>query len=499
MTDAPLVAWSILVPLAGAVAALVAGPRGGRWAGILTASLALAAHLGLAARVWAAGTLRHRVGGWGAPLGIDLLADGLSALMLLMTGAVGLLVTIYAFAYFEDHGEDGGPDARADGARRRLLFWPLWLFLWAALAALFLTRDVFNVYVTLELVGLSAVALVALAGEPAALSAAARYLVLALLGSLAYLLGVGLAYAGHATLDADGLRAALRPGLLTAAVAALVGAGLCVKAALFPLHGWLPPAHGGAPSPVSAVLSALVVKASFYLLLRWWGEILPGDALAAASALLGTLGALAILWGSIQALRQERLKQVIAYSTVAQLGYLFLWFPLSRHLGAAAALQGAALFALAHALAKAGLFLAAGSVLHALHRDDLDALRGLGTRQPLTAATLALGTVSILALPPSGGFAAKWLLLSAALQAGAWWWVAVMLSGGLLSAAYSFRVLERIISPGPDESPAPVPAAMALPAFALTAAALAIGMIPWLPLDLLQQAPPLAGLGGGAP
>jgi formate hydrogenlyase subunit 3/multisubunit Na+/H+ antiporter MnhD subunit len=498
MTEAPLIAWSILVPLAGAVTALLTGPRGGRWAGLLTAPLALAAHLGLAVQVRAGGPVRHLVGGWGGPLGIDLLADGLSALMLLMTGVVGLLVTVYAFAYFEDHG-DGGAAAQGDAARRRLLFWPLWLFLWAALAALFLTRDVFNVYVTLELVGLSAVALVALADEPAALSAAARYLVLALLGSLAYLLGVGLAYAGHATLDADGLRAALRPGLLTATVAALVGAGLCVKAAIFPLHGWLPPAHGGAPSPVSAVLSALVVKASFYLLVRWWGEILPGDGLAASSALLGTMGALAILWGSIQALRQERLKQVIAYSTVAQLGYLFLWFPLSRHLGAATALQGAALFALAHALAKASLFLAAGSVLHALHRDDLDALRGLGTRQPLTAATLALGTVSILALPPSGGFAAKWLLLSAALQAGAWWWVAVMLAGGLLAAGYSFRVLERIVSPGDDESPAPAPAPMALPAFALAVAALALGMAPWLPLGLLAAAPPLAGLGGGAP
>jgi formate hydrogenlyase subunit 3/multisubunit Na+/H+ antiporter MnhD subunit len=126
-------------------------------------------------------------------------------------------------------------------------------------------------------------------------------------------------------------------------------------------------------------------------------------------------------------------------------------------------------------------------------------LRGLGTRQPLTAATLALGTVSILALPPSGGFAAKWLLLSAALQAGAWWWVAVMLAGGLLAAGYSFRVLERIVSPGPDESPAPAPAAMAFPAFALAVAALALGMAPWLPLELLAAAPPLAGLGGGAP
>jgi len=488
----PLLAWSVVVPLAGAVAALVAGPRAGRWIGLATAPLALATHAALAARVAAGGALGHRVGGWGAPLGIDLFADGLSATMLLMTGAVGLGVSIHAFAYLQDHG--GDPAAAADGARRRLLFWPLWLFLWAALAALFLSRDVFNVYVTLELTGLSAVALVALADEPAAVGAAARYLVLALLGSLAYLLGVGLLYAATGTLDADGLRAALGPGLLATAAGALVAAGLAVKSALFPLHGWLPPAHARAPSPVSAVLSALVVKSSFYLLVRWHREVLPAEGLLAADQLLGTLGALAILWGSLQALRQRRLKQVVAYSTVAQLGYLFLFFPLSRDLGAPTALSGAALFALAHALAKSSLFLAAGSVLHALPSDDLEDLRGLGTRQPLTAATLALGSISIVALPPSGGFAAKWLLLQAAIAAGRWWWAGVMLLGGLLAAGYSLRVMERVIAPAADESRAPAPAAMSLSALALAVAAIGLGLVPWAPLDLLAAAPPLAGV-----
>lgn len=491
MSATPWIAWCILVPLAGAALALALGPRLGRWVGLVTAAGAGGAALGLAAEVLRAGPVRHRVGGWGAPLGIDLLADGLSVLMVLMAAAVGLGVTVHAFAYFEDHA----PADEAGGGRlRRLLFWPLWLFLWAALTALFLTRDVFNVYVTLELVGLSSVALVALAGEAAALGAAARYLVLALTGSLAYLLGVGLLYAAHGTLDADGLRAALAPGLVASAAGALVTGGLAVKAALFPLHGWLPPAHAGAPSPVSAALSALVVKASFYLLLRWHGEVLPPGLTDGAAQALGVLGALAILWGSVQALRQPRLKQVIAYSTVAQLGYLFLYFPLSRELGAGPALAGAALFAVAHALAKAALFLAAGAVLHALPGDRLEHLRGLGARMPLTTATLVLASASLLAIPPTGGFAGKWFLLTAAVTTGRWWWAVVMLAGGLLAAGYVFRVLQFAISPAEDEAPARAPLAMELSAFSLAAAAVLVGLVPWAPLGLLAAAAPLTGV-----
>jgi len=487
----PWIAWCILAPLAGATLALALGPRLGRWIGLATVPAAGGAALALAAQVVTHGPVRHRVGGWGAPLGIDLHADGLSAVMLLLVAVVGAGITVHAAAYFEEPGGE-----TAEGRVRRLLFWPLWLFLWAALAALFLARDVFNVYVTLELVGLSSVALIALAGDVAALGAAARYLVLALLGSLAYLLGVGLLYAGTGTLDADLLRRALAPGLLATAAGSLVVGGLALKAALFPLHGWLPPAHARAPAPVSAALSALVVKASFYLVLRYWIDVLPPAILPPAGTLLGLLGAGAILWGSVQALRQERLKQVIAYSTVAQLGYLFLFFPLSVGVGAGPALAGATVFAAAHGLAKAALFLAAGSILHALPSDRLDDLRGLGARMPLTAATLAVASVSILALPPTGGFAGKWLLLQAALGGGGWGWAVPMLVGGLLSAAYSFRVMERVVTTCPEEErPAHAPKAMELAALGLATASLALGIAPW-------AAAALAGVraaGGAAP
>jgi multicomponent Na+:H+ antiporter subunit D len=492
MTGVPLVAACAVIPFAGAIFALVAGARAGRWIGLGTSAAAAGAAGALAVQVLAHGPLRHRAGGWGAPLGIDLQADGLSALMLVMTAAVGFAVSVHAFGYFEDHAP--APDVE-EGRIRRLLFWPLWLFLWGALAALFVARDVFHVYVTLELVGLAAVALVALAGDPAAIGAAARYLILALLASLAYLLGVALVYGSTGTLDMDALRGALPPGLLATASAALVVAGLALKAALFPLHGWLPPAHAGAPAPVSAALSALVVKGAFYLVVRWAVEVLPPAVLRPAELMLGVLGASAIAWGSLQAFRQERLKQVIAYSTVAQVGYLFLFFPLARGIGAADALAGAAIFALAHGLAKASLFLSAGCVLHGLGSDRLAALRGLGSRMPLTAAALAIASVSILALPPSGGFAGKWFLLSAAISSGRWWWAIPMLAGAVLAAGYAFRVLERVIGPAADDAAPHAPLAMQLAALGLAIGAISVGLAPWAPLALLAAGPPLAGGG----
>ena len=306
----------ILLPLAGALLAFLFR----RAATIIGIGAALATSLaaaGVARAVIMDGTLHHAVGGWGAPLGIDLRADGLSVLMLLMTAAVGLAISFYAPAYFRDE------------PRKTEQFWPLWLFLWTGLNALFLSADIFNLYVTLELLGLAAVSLTALSGRADALTGAMRYLLATLLGSLAYLLGVALLYHGFGSVDIAILAERVEASPVVWAALGLMSAGLLLKTALFPLHFWLPPAHASAPAPVSALLSALVVKASFYILLRLWLEIfgpLVGDGVG---ELLGLLGAAAVLWGSLQALRQTRLKLLIAYSTVAQLGYMFLAFPLA--------------------------------------------------------------------------------------------------------------------------------------------------------------------------
>jgi formate hydrogenlyase subunit 3/multisubunit Na+/H+ antiporter MnhD subunit len=372
---------------------------------------------------------RYAIGGWGAPLGIDLLVDGLSLSMVLMTATVGLAVSLYASGYFY-----GKPQlSRA--------FWPLWLGLWAALNGLFLSADIFNLYVTLELLGLSAVALAALGGSAAALGGAMRYLLVSLLGSLLYLLGVALLYHAYGSVDIAilGERASAEPVTLAALV--LMTSGLILKTALFPFHFWLPPAHASASSPVSAVLSALVIKASFYILLRLWLEIFqPLPQGEGITQLLGLLGGLAVIWGSLMALRQTRLKLLIAYSTVAQLGYLFLGFPLAAASGSTA-WQAVIYLALSHALAKAAMFMAAGNIMQFGGHDRIADLDRVVQRLPLSLAAFAIAGISIMGLPPSGGFIGKWLLLQAAIESGQWWWVVVILLGGMLAAAYLFKVI----------------------------------------------------------
>ena len=486
LADLALLPWLVALPLGGAVLSFVLRARA-QAVGIVTALVTAAAGLLLALQVADDGVQRHQVGGWGAPLGIDLQADGLSAAMVVMTAVVGLGVSVYGSAYFV-----GGHD---DAAHQRAYFWPLWLLLWTALNALFVTADVFNAYVTLELLGMSAVALVALAATPAALTGAMRYLLVGLLGSLLYLLGVGLLYGAATTLDLGQLAAAPLP-LGTAAVAiGCVTAGLLVKTALFPFHFWLPPAHASAPAPVSAVLSALVVKASFYLLLRFWFYVVPELAVEVLVQALGVLGAAAVVWGGLRALTAERLKLVVAYSTVAQIGYLFLVFPLA--LGEAegfTAWGGAVLLVLAHATAKAAMFLSAGAILKAAAHDGVSGIDGTAQAMPLTIFAFALAGVSLIGLPPTGGFAAKWLLLNAALASGQWWWALVLIAGSLLAAAYTFRVLAHAFTrlPG-DAPPCACHRGLEWSALALAGVALALGFVAADVLDLLRVGAPVAG------
>lgn len=478
ISSTPWLAAPILAPLFAAFLSSVAEGRIRSFicaAGAITAS---GSGLWVLARVVSEGALRQRLGGWGAPLGIDLFADGLTALMLSMTSIVGAAISLYASAYFES-------------ARDRARFWPLWFALWAGLNALFLTADLFNFYVTLEVVGLSAVALVAMEGGPVALTAAVRYLFVAMMGSLAYMGGVAFVYAQHGVLDLELLSGRLGEGALGHAALALMLVGLLAKTALFPLHLWLPPAHANAPAPVSAALSALVVKGSFYILLRTSFAAFSDSALAALGPLLGLLGGLAVLWGSFQALTQDRLKLMIAYSTVAQIGYLFLLFPVAMPGAGDAAWQSKAYIAgifhaLSHAAAKGAMFLAAGAILHAVGRDDKNSLRGLGEHLPVSSSALAIAGVSIMALPPSGGFIAKWMMLVAAVRTGQWWWAPLMIGGGLLAAAYVFRMIKFLFYQPPAGAPLPHPPPRRLefPSLVLALLALALGLFSLYPLSV---------------
>lgn len=464
-------AWAVLVPLIGAVLCLLSGRRGERWIACATILGTLGAASAVAWSVSARGTLHHAAGGWGASLGINLRADGLSAVMLLVIGIVGALTSVQVIRNLRASSPPAGR------------FLSLWFFAWAALNALVVSADIFNLYVTLELTTLAAVGLIAVGGNREAVKAALRYLLFALPGSLIYLLGVAILYGAYATLDLTVLGSRLAPSPVTWTALALMVLGLCLKAALFPLHAWLPPAYVSARSTVSALLAALIGKSSFYVLLRVWFEVFPAGLASRAGQLLGMLGAAGILWGSILALRQRRLKALIAYSSVAQIGYLFLVFPLA----VPGAWSGGVYIAISHAAAKASMFLAAGTIQRALGHDKLDGLNGVAHHLPVTFFSLALAGISLMGMPPSGGFVGKWLLVRAAIEGGQWWLVVVILIGGLLAAGYVFRVLRSAFMPlGGEAHFRPLPRGAELPAFALALLALLLGIAPNVLLELLK-------------
>ena len=474
--------WTIAIPLAGAILCFVV-PRTSRAAGMAVFPLLAWPLWRCVVEVRSQGAAVHEAGEWAAPLGIALSLDG-ATLWLLCTGwAVGTAVSLYASAYFGKKSESR-------------FFWPLFLLLIAGLNALFLSRDVFNLYVTLEIVGIAAVALVALPGKKEAVVAAMRYLLVSLLGSLCYLLGVALLYAEYSTVDLVLLSESVSGSPATLLAAAVMTGGLLLKAALFPLHFWLPPAHANAPAPVSALLSALVVKGSLVILLRLWTQVFAETVSPAAIHALGVLGAGAILWGSMQALLQARLKMLVAYSTVAQLGYLFLVFPLflneARPL---AAWTGFFYFLASHACAKTAMFLAAGSIMHAAGHDRIRDLGGIAKVAPLSMWAFGLAGISIVGLPPSGGFLGKWMLLNAALGEGQWWWVAVIAFGGLLAGAYVLRVVALAFFGEGTESGAGKPArVMEWSALAMGAIAIALGLLSALPIEMIGiDAPTAAG------
>ncbi|MGB8054418.1 MAG: proton-conducting transporter membrane subunit [Azonexus sp.] len=479
-----LLVLALVLPLAGVFAALTLGGRNARRVVMLAipAGLALAVAIGVEL-VQSGHTLVYLLGGWAPPLGIALRADGLSVVMLLTTTVVLLAVALFAYSDFQV--PENGHEVRAP-----FMFWTLLLAVWGALNAVFLAGDLFTLYVALELLTFAGVPLVSLEGRSETLQAALRYLLFALLGSVLYMLGAVLLYGTYGTLDIALLAERVRPVPAVIAAAALMTVGLLAKTALFPLHLWLPPAHAGAPAAASAVLSALVVKGSWFLVVRLWFDVMPGVVTPSAAQLLGALGTAAIVVGSVVALRQERLKLLVAYSTVAQIGYLFLMFPLAfGSIGDVpahgAALTGGLLQVVSHATAKAGMFMAAGLIYAALGHDRIADLAGVARAMPVTVLAFALAGLALMGVVPSGAYLAKKLMLDVADGSGQWWWVVVLQGGAVFTAGYVVLVLVSVLRSRSGSMPLVKPvsrlselAALGLSTSSLLLAFAALGPVP---------------------
>ena len=487
-----LLAAAVLLPFTGMLLGLLLG---GRWLQrVAFALMPLGLALALAiASAWghASGPLVYLLGGWSPPLGIALRADGASVAMLLAVAGVVCGIGLFARADF-------GLAPEASESRAGFTYWLLLLAVWGALNLVFVSGDLFTLYVALELLTFAGVPLVCLAGSGETLRAALRYVLFALCGSVLYLLGAVLLYGGYGTLDMPMLAIVLQPGPIAFAALALMTAGLLAKTALFPLHIWLPPAHGGAPAAASAVLSALVIKGSWFLVLRLWLDVMPGVASAQAAQLLAGLGASAIVVGSVLALRQERLKLLVASSTVAQIGYLFLLFPLAFDAAGDMALRDVAatagvLQAIAHATAKAGMFMAAGLVYACLGHDRIDDLAGAARALPVAVAAFLVGGVALMGVVPSGAYLAKKLLLASAAESGQWWWDWVLQGGAAFTAGYVVLIALRVFArpAAPLTGLTPVSRLSQWAALALAVASLLLSLAAvWgpLPVELLAKA-----------
>lgn len=479
---------TIALPFLSGVLCFIAGRCIGSLIGIITSFIVTILTLNLGVTLLQSGPSRYAIGGWGNSLGINIHLDGLSVLMLIFTSIVGICIGVYAYGYFKDQKNSQEETSHYYGKMEHF-FWSLWLFTWGGLNVLFLAADIFNIYVALEIISFSAIALVALTGSIDALLSATRYFFLTLLGSLVYLFGVGFLYSAYGVLDLGLLETVICPGMISTVAITLMTLGLIIKTALFPMHFWLPPAHANAPAPVSAILSGLVVMGSFYLLVRLWFEVFAGVITPIAGQFLGVLGVMAIFWGAWQALRQTRLKMMLAYSTVVQIGYMFLLFPLltGNSGGQGFAWGGGIYFSISHACAKAAAFMVAGSIMYALGHDRIDDLRGLAQRFPLGVFTFALAGVSLMGLPPSGGFIGKWMLIKAAMLSDQWWYALLIVAGSILSACYIFRFLEITLkAPLPDATFLRIPLRMQFSALAMSCVAIILGLTATIPLEMLK-------------
>lgn len=473
--------------------AAVSMPVVGHWKKNLCRPLAAAA-IGVGAlvsiasldRVLVNGATRYSFSGWPAPIGIEWLADSVSSIMALAVCLFALLCLV--------HG--GGID-RSVIRGRTVPFYTIVLLLTSGLIGLVYAADLFNVFVFLEVVAISAYALVALPGGPALVSAF-RYLILGTLGASCYLLGVGYFYAATGTLSIADLSLRL-PELLgsKAVVCGLIFMfiGLAIKMALLPLHGWLPSAYSNAPDLAVPLLAGLLTKVSLLVWVRilfWTTASAQARPDVPVFELVSVLGSLAAMAGGCLALYQQQLKRIFAYGGIAHIGLVLIGIGQMNSTG----LTGGLFYLMNDAVMQFGLFALAGVVAGRYGIHTLDELGRARIRNPWILTTLIVVAVGMVGFPPTGGFFGKWQILLAALSEGNYLGAGALILTTLLTIAYFVRIFERVFQGGEEASDStapPIPRSMRISLMAPAVAVVALGFFSSSIIAALRQS--IAGLG----
>ncbi|NLC12294.1 MAG: monovalent cation/H+ antiporter subunit D family protein [Firmicutes bacterium] len=380
------------------------------------------------------GPFNYYLGGWAPPFGIELEIDYLAVFLLLTFSVIGLIAIVY------------GLQDLKHGLKDEVLGWyfTLYLLLMASMAGISVTNDLFNMYVFVEISAISACAIISIKESRECIEASLKYLILSTLGSGCILLATAMLYmiTGHLNIGYlnDVLPRVMShyPNNILISLGFFV-VGYGVKAALFPLHVWLPDAHTAAPSPSSAVLSGLVIKVYAAAFLKVFLKAYPREIFLEIPVMeiVLFLSVLAILYGSIVAMVQEDIKKMLAYSSIAQIGYVFLGFSLMGQ----RAVAGGLLHIFNHAMMKSMLFLAAGIIIYSTGIRRIRDMKGLGVKLPLTMGAFTIGALSMVGIPGTNGFISKWQLALGALDLGRPIIVVVILLSSLLNCLYYMPIV----------------------------------------------------------
>lgn len=481
---AHLPALQVVIPLVGAVICgfYKRGPAAWVLAMIVSWSAALvSAHLLL--QVLTTGTISYALGGWEPPYGIEYRVDILAAFVLFLVSWSGAIIMIYARASV----------AREIDEKSQGWFYCMYLLCLTGLLGITVTGDAFNAFVFMEISSLSMYTLIAMGRNRRALLSAFQYLIMGTIGATFYVIGVGILFTITGSLNFVDIASRLAgSGMTRPAVAALtfLTVGISLKLALFPLHAWLPNAYAYAPSVATSFLAGTATKVAIYLLMRVLFSVYGTSAMFKTlpiSEILLLLSIAAMIGASLVAVFQDNVKRVLAYSSVAQIGYITLGIALANQSG----LTAATVHLFNHAITKIALFLAIGAAFYrtgALRLRDLD---GIGPRMPLTMIAVVVGGFSLIGGPGTAGFISKYYLAMGALDKGWWWLVFLIVASSFIAVLYVGRMIEAIWFREPSEvakQASDPPAGMAIPILAFSAMIIWFGIDTRLSVDVAAKA-----------
>ncbi|MEL6646552.1 MAG: Na+/H+ antiporter subunit D [Pseudomonadota bacterium] len=471
-----MTSWLLSLPLmlpflTAVIAFLTKDSAAGRWVSIVGSAALLLASIALISEVLSEGVVAGTMGNWPAPFGIVLVADYLSAVMIVITAITGLAVSIYALGEVEERLEKLGYHA-------------LFQVLLGGVVGAFVTGDLFNLYVWFEVMLISSFGLLILGGSKEQIDGGVKYVVLNLVSTVLFLSGIGLLYGMTGTLNMADLAVTVpnleNQGLVTV-IAMMFMVAFGVKAAVFPLFFWLPAAYHTPLFSVSAVFAGLLTKVGVYALMRMFTLIFVGD-ISITHEILLWVAAATMTTGVLGAAAQTDFRKILSFHIVSQIGYMVLGLALYTPL----ALVGAVFYLVHHIIVKANLFLISGLAQKLTGDTELRRIGGLYKSAPFLAALFLIPAFSLAGFPPLSGFWAKYVLVKASLDVEAWFIAFVALAVGLLTI-YSMTKIwaEAFWSPHPDgveptldKAPASVVQPMLAPIVGLAALTIVIGLFP---------------------